>query len=617
MLQEPIFTLRNGRFVLPVKVERSSELQGIIQGFSGSTKTAFIEPIDIVHLNNKLVALQESESEEVRRVLSQLSVNVLKYKFLFRKSAEVIGLLDALYSVVRFSYSLGKITFPEVYMPHQYQDIELRGALNPLLRVKPVPVDLEFKGKKVLVITGPNAGGKTVSLKTLGLLVLSAMSGLPVPADSMKIPYLKGIMADISDKQDIEENLSTFSAHIQRWREFLRDSTKNTLVILDEPASGTSPKEGAALTIALVETLKSYGAFVAFSTHFDEVKAWALNHDYTIASFSFDLDNLRPTYELRYGVPGYSYAFEICQRSGLSRSLINRAKALMKEIDSELHESLKRLATLRDEYEEKLKEITEKERALRRKERELERLEKDIRSRRARAFQTAKQEAIATLESAYKEIEKYLAKAKELYEELKRSENLPLKKDLKREIKSLRERALDLRAELYAFSPEGEAEETNDTQVPSLEVGMRVLIVPLALEGVIIEFKGEDYVKVQVDEKLLEVPRSKVRPSSKEDKSEKGAEHFWRFEGRVEEVPPELNLRRQKVADALIELSRYIERARLYGHRRVRIIHGKGTGTLRKAIHDALKEMIQEGIVERFEIAPEEEGGLGATIVYF
>ncbi len=605
LLWEPIYTVRNDRFVLPVKVERSSEVRGIVQGLSSSERTAFIEPMELIHLNNELVRLSQEESEEVNRILQELSLQVLKYKFILIKTYKVVGELDISVALLNFLRSRGKLCFPEIS-----DKLVVRGAVHPLLKSEAVPIDIIFGHDRILVLTGPNAGGKTVALKTLGLCVLLARLGLPVPAEEMELPEIDIIVSSIGDEQDISKNLSTFSAQALRWLDMCRLASKRALLLLDEPASGTSPREGTALALALLEYLKTYNAWICVTTHFDELKLWALTErGVRIASFGFNIQTLQPTFRLNYGAPGGSYAIELSERIGLYRRVVDRAKQLLTENTTESLKYLDELIRLRDRYNVQLENLNREREELMKLRREVEKLRDELKSKRRTAFMIAKQEARA-------QFKVILDRAQELLKELGKI----------REIKKLKSELDDLHAELERKSSSAPEDEYEPVKLEQLKVGDIVVIKSLRLKARILEVdQKHGRVKLEplegnlnvVETSLKDIGREKSETSAVAGESEPKGYHSRTVTEQKSVRFAQIMLRKMSVQDALIELDRYLNHCFKEGISKVKVIHGKGQGILRRAVHEYLQDLKTKGeLVKDYQLASLDEGGEGVTWVH-
>ena len=400
-LQEPIVTQRSGRYVVPVKAEHRSDVPGLVHDMSSSGATVFIEPVSVVDANNEIKILESREREEIRRILFELSAEAGNFSESIKSSYESAVMLDLIFAKARLAYKM-KAARP---LLNKNGYIDLKKARHPLLDPKKaVPVDISLGGEyDTLVITGPNTGGKTVSIKTIGLLTLMAMCGLLIPAaDRSEISVFEKILVDVGDEQSIQQNLSTFSSHMVNIIEIMKETNENSLVLIDELGAGTDPVEGAALAVAIIEKLRSKGAKIAATTHYAELKAYALETPgVTNGSCEFDVETLRPTYRLLIGVPGRSNAFAISEHLGMDKSVIDEAKRLVGSENKSFESVLEKLEETRRELE------NEKEKAQRAVE-TADKMKRKAQSEKDRAAQLVNNE----LEKAKREAEKIISSAK-------------------------------------------------------------------------------------------------------------------------------------------------------------------------------------------------------------
>ncbi|MCX2726217.1 endonuclease MutS2 [Thermomicrobium sp. 4228-Ro] len=607
-VQEAYFTVREGRYVIPVRADRRSSVPGIVHDVSGSGQTVFIEPLEILDLNNRWRELQAAEAHEIERILRKLTQLIAEHREELLRLVEAGAALDLALAKARFASDLAA-TEPELVEArrtafpggHPHKRIRLRQARHPLLDPKTaVPLDIELGERfRILVITGPNTGGKTVALKTVGLLVLMAQAGLFIPAaEGSSLSVFPAVFVDIGDEQSIEQNLSTFSSHMKRIVATLQQADAESLVFLDELAAGTDPQEGSALARAILERLLELGVLGVVTTHYPELKAFAAGTPgLENASVEFDPVTLRPTYRLRIGLPGRSHALEIARRLGLPESIVRRAQKLVTggqlELDRWIAELQARLARAEKEAAEAARARAEAE---------------SLRAEAERLLAEAQRERDEARAAALVEVETELRRVRELVRRLERraeSTVYPAPRVVEESIRALEE----ARRRLRAASAPGSA-------AAAVRVGDRVEVPALGLEGeVVAVLPDEDEVEVQVGNFRVRQPLTAVRRIEREKSPTQI--HQLRTRSTIilptSTVEPELHLRGLRVDEALSRLDRYLDRAALAGLPWVRIVHGKGTGTLRQSIHDYLRD---HPLVERWELAGPGEGGHGVTIVY-
>jgi len=592
-LSENTLTLRNGHYVLPVQNAYKRKVLGIIQDISGSGETTFIEPAILVEINNKMTELNIKEREEIRRILKALTGEVVKKKDEVLSLNSMIGRLDVLGAKAQYASSLKAVVADISSRPL----LKLEKARHPLLKKETIVANDFYLDEKnrILIISGPNAGGKTVALKTLGIIVLMHQFGLAVPAEEgAKISFFKGIYVDIGDSQSISDNLSTFSGHMQNIGEILRQIGGSDLVLLDELGTGTSPKEGEAIAYATISALLKKHAFTLISSHYEGIKALALSKEGLInASMLFNEETLEPTYHLKSGLPGESYGLIAAKRFGLPAEVINDAKNyLTTRQDFSIGEAIKKLneATRRNE-EEVAKNV--KEKFLLEKER------KRLNSKEAvlqMKEETLNKELLTRQEML---LHKYQEKLDEIMESLKH-DNLKFHE------------VIAARKKLEAFKGKEEVErfseeliEGDEVNVPSMSISGRIKKVQ-SNKIEIVTAKGMTFkVDISLAYKVHKSHAQKVelRPSLNPDAAayKKG-------------VPLELNLIGEHLLEAKEDLEKYLDDCRILGYKRVRIIHGFGGGVLRKMVNDYVKAHPE--FIDHSELAKEGEGSGGATIVY-
>jgi DNA mismatch repair protein MutS2 len=613
MLQEMIITQRSGRYVIPIKAEHKGKIPGIVHDSSSSGATLFIEPLETVELNNQWRELQIEEEKEIRRILAELTDAVGVQSERIVRNVEILAYLDFTLAKAQYAYQTKAVQpqlvpfRPRQQSRHPGSTVLLRGARHPLLTSNVVPIDIEFdEDTWVLVVTGPNTGGKTVALKTLGLLALMAQCGLHLPAEEARLSVFEGIFADIGDEQSIEQSLSTFSSHMTNVIAILRECDDRSLVILDEMGAGTDPAEGSALARALLNRLLQRGVTTMVSTHHPELKIYAVEtRGVRNASVEFDLETLAPTYRLIVGLPGRSNALAIARRLGLDEYIIDDARGLVTTEDLVADDMLDEIQRTRHEIRQQSETITRLRQELEEQRDALQaRLDK-IEDERRSVINAARRNAESDLEDFRKELRR-------MQHDLQVA-GLPLDK-----VKALQEAAQKMIAWTQAPMDEEEVEPVrDDTWRP--RIGDVVFLDSLNAEGTIVELDGREVV-VQVGTLRVRAKPGEVRRRNRSER--RAAERKTRYEVKepADRLPPlaespglELDLRGERVEDALEKLDRYIDAAYMAGLPFGRIIHGKGTGKLREAVRQYLTG---HRLVSKSEMGHPNEGGSGVTVVH-
>ena len=607
-LQESIVTIRNGRFVVPVKTECRGDVPGLIHDTSSSGATVFIEPMSVVEANNELRLLYSKEEKEIERILSELSAEVGDFADLIGSNINSAVKLDFIFAKARLSFKM------KAAAPRLGSDgvIELYRARHPLLDIKKaVPVDINLGGSfGTLVITGPNTGGKTVAIKTLGLLTLMAMSGLMIPvADDSRLSFFEGVLADIGDEQSIEQSLSTFSSHMTNIIDILGHCGSGTLVLLDELGSGTDPVEGAALAVSILEYLKARGAKTAATTHYAELKIYALETEgVENACCEFDIATLKPTFKLLIGVPGRSNAFAISERLGLCAEVIDRAKELVSSENSRFEDVVQGLELSRQQMEKekdkaaKLRIEAEKSRT------EAEQLRRELASEQEREIEKARIQARRIVEQARAQSQTLLDELDEL-RKMRGTEDAAALRELARSQVNLRLRELEQTAD-----PVSEKKPVEYKLPRALRAGDTVIINDIDKKGSVLSPQDSSgYVEVQAGIIKARVPASNLRlvESSATEISKKYGVKTNIDRSKIS-ASSELNLRGMMVDEALMQLDQFIDNAQLASLSIISIIHGKGTGALRSAVQQHLKG---HGSVKSYRLGHYGEGDSGVTII--
>ncbi len=611
-LQDPIVTMRADRYVIPVKSECRSEIPGVVHDTSASGATLFIEPMPVVDANNEIRDLQGKEAAEIERILASLSALVWQYSPELSSAYAQLCELDFIFCKGRLSL---KFSCSEPVL-NDAGEIALKKARHPLIDAKDVVANDIFLGGNfdTLVITGPNTGGKTVTLKTLGLSCLMAAAGLHIPAgEQSRVAVFDRVFADIGDEQSIEQSLSTFSSHMKNIVDIVGTVGKNSLALFDELGAGTDPVEGAALAVAILEYLRLAGAKIAATTHYSELKLFALSTPGVCnASCEFDVATLRPTYRLLIGVPGRSNAFAISSRLGLDTIIIERAKALMSEESVHFEDLIGDLEQSRHIAEAEKQQTIALKREVAVLKEQLTEQKTRLETNRQKLLDEARREAKRIVQDAKDEA---AAVIKDLHELQKRAADAELNKGIEAARTRIisKEKALDA-ALSNVLKPAGDAAAAPKTLKP----GDAVEIVNLGQSAVVLSAPSADgNVMVQAGIMKVSVPLSNLRmikdvPKQKHPMQSSGNKDSGSYTVRKAHIKTELDLRGFSLSEALLETDRFINDAYMAGLTQVSIIHGKGTGTLRAGIGDMLKAHRQ---VKSYRLGRYGEGETGVTIV--
>ncbi|MBO8129466.1 MAG: endonuclease MutS2 [Peptococcaceae bacterium] len=593
-LQDPIVTVREGRYVIPVKQEYRSQVPGLVHDQSASGATLFIEPMEVVEKNNEIRRLEAAEKQEIQKILADLSKETSKVAEDILASLDVLGYLDFTMAKARYAYDTDAVPPRLVSEPV----VEVRRARHPLIKGRVVPIDFCLgKNFDILVLTGPNTGGKTVALKTVGLIVLMAQSGLHIPAEECEVGMFDGVYADIGDEQSIEDSLSTFSSHIRNIVGILESVGKRSLVLIDELGTGTDPVEGAALAQAILEKLYRQGAKVVATTHFSELKHFATTRDRVEnASVEFDRFTLEPTFQLVIGRPGRSYAFDIAYRLGLGQDIIALSKKFLTEEQQKADELLRKLE---QEQQEAQRAREEAER---------------IRQEAVQTRDYYQKELSNLLARKQKIIERANEEANELLRRVKReSEDIikTLRQDMKNMSNRDREQVIqEVRERLKSLRPVVKKNRVRTVPPQSLKEGDNVFIPRFAQHGTVVASPKDGQVQVQVGVLKVNIPVDEVEKSV-EDHVENIKHPAGMVMQKAREFKNRLDLRGMRVEDALVELDKYLDDALLSNISPVYLVHGKGTGALREAVCRYLKG---DSRVKSFRLGKQEEGGMGVTV---
>ena len=606
-LQEAIITQRNGRFVVPVKAECRGNVPGLVHDTSSTGATVFIEPASVVDANNDIKVLQGKERDEIMRILYELSAESGDFAESIKHSYESAIRLNLIFAKAHLAYKM-KATKPIL---NNEGIICLKKARHPLIDPKKVVATDIALGDEydTLVITGPNTGGKTVSLKTLGLLTLMTMCGLLIPvADRSRVSVFNNILVDIGDEQSIAQSLSTFSSHMVNIIDIMKKADDKSLILIDELGAGTDPVEGAALAVSIIEALREKGAIIAATTHYAELKAYALDTPgVTNGCCEFDIETLRPTYKLLIGVPGRSNAFAILKHLGMTQDVIDNAKAIVGSDNRDFEAVLEKLEASRHALEEERKvaeEMTERARKIEEKaQSEMDKIE----TLKARELDKAKREAQQLIDAAERKSSQFLLELDKLKKEQTSSNATEIARKTRRAVKAQMGEMDDL------INPNELADNWDyDYKLPRNPVpGDRIVIKGIG-EGEVLEFKNNN---VFVKSGLLKtrVKLSDIMILDKPKKKPVKTQHnVYRTSSRADaDVKTEIDMRGETVDEALSELGLFIDRCVLNNIEEIRIIHGKGTGALRSAVTDYLKTHPN---VSEYRLGRYGEGENGVTI---
>lgn len=603
MLQDNLVTIRNDRYVIPVKQEYRSHFGGMIHDQSASGATLFIEPEAVVQMNNRVRELKLKEEIEVEKILRMLTVLVAEAADTLLVNVEALAELDFIFAKAGLAREM-KATLPIL---NDRGFIKLKRGRHPLIPSEQVvPIDVEIGNKySSIIVTGPNTGGKTVSLKTVGLLSLMAMSGLFVPAEEgSQLCVFDAIYADIGDEQSIEQNLSTFSSHMTNIIRILKEMTPKSLVLLDELGAGTDPAEGSALAISILDFMHRMGCRIIATTHYSELKAYAYDRPGVInASMEFDVQTLRPTYRLLIGVPGRSNAFAIAERLGLPRAIIESARGQVGEEEQRVESMIATLEenTLQAEAERTTAAQLRNEVETLRE--ELKRERQKFEEQRDKMLERAEREAREAVAKARREAEEVIAELRRL-----QREEAGGVKDHK--ISELKRKMNDAVPELKAKHAVKSAKKKPDR----LEPGDEVLVTTVGQKGHVVEIVGEHEVSVQLGILKLKVNKADVeliKAASAQPKPQQPKATSSLKRTRDDNAKMELDLRGANVEEAIVEIDRFLDESYLANFGQVYIIHGKGTGVLRSGVQEYLRKHKH---VKSYRMGNYNEGGAGVTV---
>lgn len=601
-LSDSIITMRDGRYVIPVMAQYRSHFGGVVHDQSASGQTMYIEPQAVMELNNRLRQNQVEEKTEEERILTELSESLIPYREDLLNNAKILGHLDFINAKARYAAEI-KATEPTISEQNQ---VHFRQARHPLVDPKKiVPNDIDLgEDYKALIITGPNTGGKTITLKTFGLLQLMAQSGLFIPvSENSQMGIFTEIFADIGDEQSIEQNLSTFSSHMDNIVKILDQIDERSLVLFDELGGGTDPKEGAALAIAILDRVGSSGSYVMATTHYPELKAYGYNRPETMnASMEFDTESLEPTYKLLVGIPGSSNAFDIATRLGIEPGVIMQARSLIDQDSQDLSAMIADLSA-------RQKEAADRAAKLKVEVAEAESLHKDL----ANEYQKLRNSKDQYLEKAKLE-------ANKLVEDTEEKTDVIIKRLRKMEMQggaAIKENQLiDSKSELNALHQAPNLKKNRVLQRAKAKQALKpnddVMVTSYGQRGSLLRQTDKKHWEVQMGIIKMKVPTDEIEKLAPE--KEQPQKNHTTIRRSSSSVKPTLDLRGKRYEEAMTEVDRYVDSALLAGYPMVTIVHGKGTGALRKGITEYLQRNRQ---VKHFEYAAPNAGGNGATVVQF
>jgi len=618
-VQDELITIRGERFVIPVKTEQRRRVQGVTHGSSSSGQTVFIEPLETIEQNNELVRLLDDEQAEIHRILLDMTARIGEQASELESAVAVLSELELQFAKARFAqdYECVSVT---LLSEGPSAGLVLRKSRHPLLErtLRPrgatvVPITVELEGnQRQLVISGPNTGGKTVALKTIGLLVLMAQSGIPVPAERAELPVFDGVFADIGDYQSIEQNLSTFSAHVANIDFISNQATAASLVLLDELGSATDPEEGAALAVSIAEFFLQIRCLSIISTHHTALKVYAANTpDVLNAAVGFDEPTLAPTYELRIGVPGASAGINVAQQLGLNAPIVRRAR-------EKLSSQTQDVARFLDRLHAQLRELDIERAALRTREQEIARQRDQLAQEGKREQREKVRELEKKLESVLRDFE---YRARETVNAVQdRAQALKLSKDAERRIAKLRREFREqFDSTVVAHTTGSDTGDRNARPhiVEDVSVGDTVRLRSLGRDAKVLRHLDDDWFEVAVGPMKMKVPRDDVAAVIASAGANPVAAARSRGIGvslseEDDSVPTEINVIGQTVDEATSAVEKFVDRAFLAGVGRVRVVHGSGMGVLRKALRQFLR---QHPHVANVTEPPQNEGGGGATVV--
>jgi len=619
-VQDELVTIRGERFVIPVKIEQKRRVQGVVHGASSSGQTVFVEPLETIEQNNELVRLLDEEQAEIHRILLEMTHRIAEDAVNIHAALDVLSNLEWQFAKARFAEDYNCVTVTILDNNSSQASLILQKARHPLLErnlrakgqsIVPTTIDLAANQRE-LVITGPNTGGKTVALKTVGLLALMAQSGIPVPADRAELPVFDAVLADIGDYQSIEQNLSTFSAHVTNIDFISRTATPHSLVLLDELGSATDPEEGAALAVAIAEHFRRIGCLAIISTHHTSLKVFGANTGGVLnASVGFNETTLQPTYELQIGVPGASAGINIAQRLGLNPSITDSARARLSSQVRDVSQFLDRLhSELRQAETDRFR---------------LQTREQEVEREKARLAAEGKKDQQAKVKEMEKKLDGLLRdfeyQARETVSVIQdRAAAQKLSKDAERRIAKLRREFrehFDSTVVAHSTGADQGDPHAQPQVVKHVAEGDTVKLKSVGRPALVTRRLDEKHFEVEIGAMKMKIPREDiaevlVRAADSPVKAARARGISVSLESENQNVPSEINVIGHNVDDATREVEKFVDRAFLAGLPRIRVVHGSGMGILRKALRQYLQKHPH---VESVAEPPANEGGGGATVV--
>lgn len=619
-VQDELITIRGERFVIPVKVEQKRRVNGVVHGASSSGQTVFVEPLETIEQNNELVRLLEEENAEIHRILLEMTIRIGEHAETLEQAAGILAEVELQFAKARFAQDY------QCVRPVTLSHVRVLNARHPILernlkarggRVVPISLALD-DGDHQLIISGPNTGGKTVALKTLGLLTLMAQSGIPIPAEAAELPVFDAVFADIGDYQSIEQNLSTFSAHVSNIDRISKTATAHSLVLLDELGSATDPEEGAALAVAIAKYFLDLGATSIISTHHTALKVYAANTRGVVnAAVGFDEKTLQPTYELKVGVPGASAGINVAQRLGLNPHIIAAARQRVAGQTQDVSHFL-------DQLHERLDALERERTDLRQREQEVAREKSRLEVEGMKEQRQQVREMEKKLEALLRDFEYQAREAVNAIQD--RAAALKLSKDAERRISRLRrefKEQFDSSVVAHRTGADRGDPNARPGEVKYVAEGDTVRLKSLGRDAVVKRKIDENTFEVEAGLMKMRVPRADIASVLRGAAGEKsitpvaaararGISISLKNEDDAASVPSEINVIGQNVDDATREVEKFVDRAFLAGMSRVRVVHGSGMGILRKALRQFLKSHPHVATVTE---PPQNEGGAGATVV--
>ena len=599
-LMEPIITIRDNRFVIPVKDEYKSQISGFVHDISSSGSTVFIEPTSIFDMNNEISTLKIKENIEIEKILYTLSEKLSLIRTELENNVRLLGIIDFIFAKANYAKDINGIS-PVI---NNRKEFNLIKARHPLIdKTQVVPIDISLGNDySCLVITGPNTGGKTVTLKTVGLLHLMAYSGLLIPThENSSIYVFDNIFADIGDEQSIAESLSTFSSHMKNIIEIIKKATCQSLILVDELGSGTDPVEGSSLAISILEFFNKLGALCISTTHYSEIKNYALTHDgYLNASAEFDVENLKPTYNIILGIPGKSNAFAISKRLGLDNKILDRANSLIDSNDVKIEDVLKSIYDNKKIIDAEKIKIEKNSKEIEKLKRELEKDNSAVKNKEKEIIENAKAEARDILLEAKDEATRIIREMNSIYN----SSNV---------LKDLNNLRNHLNEKVKTLSSINTENIENSTVLPTdLTKGTKVIINTLNQKGIIVGQVKNNKVQVQVGNTKLNIEISNLSLDNSKSEIKKTYKSSSTSHLKQKMTSNEINVIGLNVDEAIYVVDKYLDDCSLTSLNTIRIVHGKGTGKLRQGLHTFLKKHPH---VKSFRLGTFGEGEMGVTVV--